>query len=694
MQNDFQIFLKRTPALKLLLGFIAGILMQDYLKINIYIYFTVFVLSIILFLIYNFLSIKIKYKFRWTTGLLILFLMVCIGSIAHHFNNITHNTRWYGHFSKTTAYKVIITSPLEEKEKTFKTTGNIISVQANNAWEKTEGEVLIYFRKDSLPQLQTGTQIIFKKPLQLIKNAGNPGEFNYQKYINQQNIYHQIFLNVDEYKLLQEKKLFPVKAFLFSLRNHIIKIIDKYIHGSEERAVAKALLIGYRKDIDRELYSAFTNTGIVHIIAISGMHLAMIYAAMLFIFKNLRRKKNGKTISGLITLVVIWMFTFLAGSVPSITRAAVMFSFIIVGEMLQRKTNIYNSLAASAFVLLLYNTFTLWDVGFLLSYSAVLSIVVFQRPVSRLLYVENKILKSLWSIVYVTLSAQILTLPFILYYFHQFPNLFIISNLIAIPLSGIILYMEIALMVFSPVPFIASLIGKVTESLITFFNDFIRHINEIPFVRTNNIHINFVQMTGLFLVIICLYQFIKGKNKNWLYGFFIILAMILSINIYQNNDARAQMKIVVYNSVQNLIIDFINGKKVHTIAKYEIDPNSPTDVYITKPAHYYYRTRSVENMPALKTNFPLISFFSYTIFILNQNAKLPNNIAENVELLIIDNYSAADINMLHKIFPNALFIFANTNKLWKIEQWKKQCNTLNLRCHSNALDGAYIVELK
>ena len=693
MRNDFQIFLKQIPALRILAGIIIGILFQEYLSFSAIEILYAFLILLLLFIGYNFFSIKNKFAYRWFAGIVVLSLFFCAGAFLHLYNKDSFQDKWYGHFDNSNAYEIVIQQVPEEKPKTFKTIGKVTHILINNSWQPTQGNVLLYFRKDSVPDLKIGSVIFTNKPLQLIKNSGNPGEFNYKQYSNRNNHYHQLFLNKNEYILSDEKVHYPFKEWLADMRSTVMQTIDKFIKGEDERAVAKALLIGYRKDIDRDLYQKFTNTGIVHIIAISGMHLAMIYAALLLILKPLKTRRNGKLMAGFITLFIIWIFTLLAGFVPSIARAAVMFSFIIIGEMLSRKTIIYNSLAVSALVLLLVNTYTLWDVGFLLSYSAVLSIVVFHKPIHQFLFIENKLLQMLWDTISVTISAQILTLPFILYYFHQFPALFIISNLIAIPLSGLILYLEAFLILLSPIPFLAKPVGNVTEELINWFNNIIVYIDHIPFFLIRNIHFTGIQAFLLFIFIVILYIILVKKKYKLLFNGIVIFIAIISIGFIEKNKHKNQQKIIVYNTSQNLVINFIQGYRSVILSKQEIAKGSTTDIYVIQPSHHHFYTKEIDSLADISTDFPYLSYKNYKIFVLRDNTTLPQNENSDINLVVVDNYNY-ELETAHNIFPNAAFVFSNTNRFWKTEQWKKQCNALNLRCHDTSVDGAFIVDVQ
>ena len=354
-------------------------------------------------------------------------------------------------------------------------------------------------------------------------NNGNPGAFDYNRYCLFQDITYQVFLRKDQYFVLADKNRNWLQQKLFEIRNSTIQTLQHYITGEKEQGVAEALLIGYRNDLDKDLVQAYSNTGVVHIIAISGLHLGMIYGLLFYIFSFFKRYKWVHLLKPFIILFVLWAFTLIAGAVPSILRSAVMFSFIVIGEVINRKTNMYNTLAASAFCMLVYDPFVLWDVGFLLSYAAVISIITFMQPVYRWLYFQNKILDKIWRLSSVTISAQVLTLPIVIFYFHQFPNYFLITNLLVVPLSGLILYGEILLLCVSFIKVLATVIGKILYWLILFMNTFIEHINNMPFSVWNNLQINILQTWLLygFIIAVCIWLLRKSSK-----AFIISLAFL------------------------------------------------------------------------------------------------------------------------------------------------------------------------
>ena len=210
--------------------------------------------------------------------------------------------------------------------------------------------------------------------------------------------------------MLSGKNTKPLQLWLISSSKKLVQLLRKYIPGEKEKGLAEALLIGYKNDLDKELVQSYSNTGVVHIIAISGLHLGIIYWLLELLFQPLLKKRKTKWLRPLLIISGLWTFSLLAGAQPSVLRSALMFSMIVIGESLGRKNTAFNSLACSALILLLINPYWLWDLGFQLSYAAVASILIFMRPVYNLLYFPNKLIDFIWKMNAVTLAAQILTI--------------------------------------------------------------------------------------------------------------------------------------------------------------------------------------------------------------------------------------------------------------------------------------------
>lgn len=307
------------------------------------------------------------------------------------------------HLAGSKALVLKLEEPLVEKPATWKAVASVESLYKGEELVPAEGKVTLYFKKDSLlPPLQYGSRIVVSKPLQEVGTSGNPGAFDYRRYCLFGGITHQAYLLPGEYRARPVAGKSALKDLLFRSRKAIIGVLQTYIRGAKEQGLAEALLIGYKDDLDRGLLLAYSNTGVVHVIAISGLHVGLIYWLLLL-------------------LAGLWGFGALAGAGASVMRSVVMFSFLAGAEVLGRRAWVYNMLALSAFGLLCYHPFWLWDVGFQLSYAAVSSILLCYHPIRGLVYFPNKAIDALWKMTAVTLSAQVLTTPLVLHHFHQSP---------------------------------------------------------------------------------------------------------------------------------------------------------------------------------------------------------------------------------------------------------------------------------
>ncbi len=688
--------LKKYPFIRILLPLIAGIIFQWYVQLPLMYILVFFLLNVSVFIIFMFLPAAKKFSLRWLQGFIIMVMFAALGSCITYTKNITHQKDWIGnYYHANDAIIVTLEEPLITKNNSYKAIASVNEVWRNGHSINTKGKILVYLQKDtSVITLGYGSQLLLNKPLQPIANSGNPGAFDYKRYCLFQDVTHQVFLKQNEFVVLPTKKINRLQQKLFDIRNATITIIQKNISGEKEQGVAEALLIGYRNDLDKDLVQAYSNTGVVHIIAISGLHIGMIYFLLNLIFAKLRRVKWIKYFRPLVILAVLWAFTLVAGAVPSILRSAVMFTFIVIGEAINRKRNIYNTLAASAFCMLVYDPFMLWDVGFLLSYAAVISIVTFMQPVYRWLYFENKSLNKIWQLTSVTISAQILTVPIVIFYFHQFPNFFLITNLLVVPLSGLILYGEILLLCVSSVSGIASFVGKILHGFIWFMNRFIEHINNFPFAVWNNLQINIFQTWLLygFIIFLCIW-FLRRTAGSFIISLVCFTVFIVSVS-FEMIKRNQQQKFIVYNIPKQSAMDIIQGDKYYFVGDSILLKDDFLQNFHLKPARNLFHTvlsndttsKIFPNVPVKIGNFSLLMIDnSFKDF--STSKKTP------VDIIVICKNPAVKIEALQNEFACKKIVFDSSNPLWKIERWKKECDSLHLRFHSVPQQGAFVMDM-
>ena len=517
MRNSYHIFIwKKAPFLRLLVPVITGILFGFYFNPDISVIIFSAIVLFALLAAFRFLPKSIQFQFKATQGILISMLLILFGSYLTWHKDIRNESAWYGRFHDQKKFIVAtIAEPLQDKPKSLKAIANADAVILNNTVEKVTGKFLIYFSKDSASQqLKYGDRIIVNKVLSPIFNSGNPGSIDYAQYCAFHQLYRQVYLKPNEWRLLSGKNENYFKSCLFSVRENVVGILDKYLGDSDESSIAKALLIGYKVDLDRDLVQAYSNAGVVHIIAISGLHIGIIYAILLWLFSVLPLIRKSKFLRFLLILLGLWIFAFLSGGSPSSVRAAIMFSFIIIGKGVNRNGSIFNSISASAFFLLCFNPFLLWDVGFQLSYLAVIGIVIAQKPISNWLYFENKILQKGWQLAAVSLSAQLFTFPLCLFYFHQLPLLFLFSNLVAIPLATLALCGLLILVAISPLALVAFYFAKIVYGCIWLLNHFVLFFNSIPYSLWSGISISVAETFLLYIIIASFVSAFLNKNKQ------------------------------------------------------------------------------------------------------------------------------------------------------------------------------------
>ncbi|MBD0375688.1 MAG: ComEC/Rec2 family competence protein, partial [Flavisolibacter sp.] len=555
-------FWHKVPSIRLLLPLSAGIIIQWYFSFAPLVLLTIGSVCLVMLMLYQLLPLRNRFSLSIIPGIAVIGLLVAAGAILIWHVDIRHQKQWIGHNLQTGDYVITtLKEPLVEKPGSYKALARINHLYRGNRLLPVTGNVILYFKKDSsiINHLDYGSQLIFNKPLQVIKNAGNPGSFNYQQYSLMKGITHQVYLTNNDFVLLQQQHKSLYHQLLFSSRSSIITILRRYIHAPKEQGLAEALLIGYKDDLDKNLVQSYSNTGVVHIIAISGLHLGVIYGLLYFLTKPLKRKQ-WQWLRLLIILGGLWLFSLLAGAQPSVLRSTVMFSAIAFSMALGRKSFVYNTLALSAFVLLCFNPFWLWDVGFQLSYAAVLSIIIFFRPVYNWLYFQNKSLDYIWKLLSVSIAAQVLTLPVSIYHFHQFPLLFLFANLLAVPLSFIILTGELFLCAFFFILPVAKLLGAVAEVLMRIMNDFIERLDTVSFAVWNGLSVSVIQAILLYGFIAGISWWLLSKKRMVLRYGLISLLLFTSLRSFSFINANGQRKIIVYNVPEYCAIDVINGR--------------------------------------------------------------------------------------------------------------------------------------
>jgi competence protein ComEC len=687
---------KKAPFIRLLIPLMTGIILQWYLQFSLGMIGGAISLLAIILLVFGLLPVKTRFRINWVNGILINVLIMAIAALITHQKDIRSSKAWFGHVYNDSDYLVVrINEPLTEKAKSYKAEAVVEAVLRHDAGTAARGKLLLYFSKDSaLPTIKYGNKILLRKRLQSIKNAGNPGAFNYERYAAFQQYFHNAYLKPDDYVLLAENAANPFWQWIYTAKAMVLATLRQHITTKDELGIAEALLIGYKEDLDKDLVQAYSNTGVVHIIAVSGLHLGLIYVLLLWIFNRMPIVKKSKVLKVVLVLSCLWLFALITGASASVLRSAVMFTFIVLGEHAGKKSSMYNSLAVSAAVLLVYNPYFLWDVGFQLSYLAVIGIVAFQQPVYNWFYVQNKWVDKIWKLTAVSISAQLLTFPVCIYYFHQFPVLFLFANLIAVPLSSIILFMEIFLVGFFWVPYVGVYAGKITAWMVMAMNKIILWINELPMALWDKIPANLLTTWLLYALLLGGCYWLLYKSKRLLIFSLWMAIAFAATHAYGKWMVHRQKKIIVYNVPQHRAVDFITGSSYQFVGDSVLLQDGLLQNFHLKPARIAMQlTNRSSVLTQVKNDHRFFSFGNKTILMLDTAViyqppakKIP------VDIILLSNNPKLYIPQLASVFDCSCYVFDSSNSLWKINYWKKDCEKLLLRCHSVAEQGAYVLQ--
>ncbi|MGV8946187.1 MAG: ComEC/Rec2 family competence protein [Lutibacter sp.] len=427
---------------------------------------------------------------------------------------------------------------------------------------KSIGKILVSIRKDSTQkQLKVDDHLGIKTIFNSIAEPLNPYSFNYKKYLQQQQIHHQIFIEHSQFLNLPKTET-SLKGIAARIRENITNALIGYGFKNDELAVVNALILGQRQYLTSELQQSYAGAGAIHILAVSGLHIGIILLILTLVFKPLHYFKHGKLTAIVLIIILLWMYAIIAGLSASVVRAVAMFTAIAIAMFVNRPSNVYKTLIISMFFLLLFNPYYLFEVGFQLSYMAVFSIVWIQPKLVHLWKPKLWLLDKLWQLLTVSTAAQMGVLPLSLYYFHQFPGLFFVSNLVIIPVLGVILTAGIVIMALSVLQIAPQFLVNAYIFIIQQMNYFVGWISNQEFFIIKNISFSFLVMIAFYAF---LFTSIKWIEKQFFYRFMLVLisfVLIQTIFIYEKYKRESTHEFIVFNESKSTTIGVRNGKKM------------------------------------------------------------------------------------------------------------------------------------
>ncbi|HKR06765.1 MAG TPA: ComEC/Rec2 family competence protein, partial [Bacteroidia bacterium] len=566
----------QVPLFRLLLPFLAGILLEIFYPLHNQIFLLILpvLLSIVLLFTYN-KKIYRKIGIRWIYGTALNLVILVIGATITFYNSDKNSKNHFSNLPDTREYLGVLADQLHEKKNSYKTIVEIKSVRSvKGAWRHVNGNVLLYLEKDvSSAKLKYGDAIIFSAAPKEVELPKNPDEFNYKRFLSFHNVYHQAYLAKNKWKSLNYNDGNPLRRYSYELRDRLVEIFKTKIIREQEYGVASALVLGYEDNIDAELINAYSSAGALHVLSVSGMHVAIIFIVFNWMLSWMDKNKWLRHLKFIFLVLFIWFYAMLTGFSPAVLRSAMMISVVIIGSWSNRNSNIFNTLIASAFVLLVYNPYLITEVGFQLSYLAVFGICYLYPMIAKWFEFSNWLMHNTWKITAVSISAQLMTFPLGLLYFHQFPNLFFISNLIVIPLSTVIIYLCILLLAVSSLPVFVSFMMIISKyisvacfGLLYILNSSVLLTEKIPYSVLSGISISVFETWIIYLLMAMLVFFLVNKRPVYLIAGLAFTLILCVSQISETIQFKGQKKIIVYAVAKESAYDFITPDENYFVA--------------------------------------------------------------------------------------------------------------------------------
>lgn len=543
--NHFSDKLHNAPFIRLLVPFIAGIVLGDSCPSEQkWLYFGI---SFLISLLLPF-CINRSYKREYLFGTLLFPVLFLLGLFIK-----TDREYQPQPLPKGDYYAVVDEFPVE-KEKSSRVILRLLEPKI---------KVMAYIDKSvSMENIEPGMIIWFRGQPEVLQKTGNPFEFDYATYAIRNGIGHRHYLKNNNLHFIEGAKNLNLMEWSLVIRDRLIKILETCGLKGEVLHLVSSVSLGAREDLEPEITQSFSKTGVIHVLAVSGMNVAIIFVVLDFLFKFLKQRKGGIILYMVLILSGCWGYSLITGLSASVLRAAAMFTFIVIGKSLSRHPNIYNTLAASAFVLLCFNPSLIYDVGFQLSYVAVFSIVYFHPFLYKLLYFKYWIPDQIWILLSVSIAAQIGTLPFLLHYFHQFPTWFLLANLMVIPLVTLILYLSFIVFAVAPISLIlGEWMARVLDLAGQGMLFSVHFVERLPHSLINGLYpsdfsLFFAVAFAIFIVI-----FIVNKRPNALKTALVSIIILLLFNILSTYQTLSRKEVVVFNLQGKTLIALTSGKE-------------------------------------------------------------------------------------------------------------------------------------
>ncbi len=708
MTLSFAEEIRRYPFIRLTIPLIVGIVLALLLPMPQWVGWSLLGLSAVCFVVFKHIP---KYNIALATGISVNVFLVAVGLLLASFNV-------EGEAKDTLAgYKGFVIGEVADdpkiKENNVSLEINVSAIRDGDEWIETSGRTLLYLEKDSASVLlRTGDRIVFSPELSGIENKGNPEEFDYRKYLAYNMIFSSDYLAGDDWRLVDDEAV-GFRPKLSRLRMKLVGLLRDFGLSDDELGVMSAMTMGYSDILSDEIRHAYSSAGAMHILAVSGLHVGIIYGIIVFLLSFIKNDKLN-WLKVLITITLIWLYALFTGLSPSVSRASLMFSLMSLGKLQKNSPGSLNAVFASMFILLVINPYNLVNIGFQLSYSAVIGIIILQPRLYAIFEVKNKFLDWIWSLTTVSVAAQLATMPLCFYYFHQFSNYFLLTNYLMIPISTIAIWTCFIFFAVSWIPYVSTAVAYCLSWLAKAMNYACLTIEGLPFSTAQDIYIDVPQMILLFAIIVLFVTFFFfTKRYRHLFAAVAMCVILAATNLWQSVEASSQKTLVVYNISKTTAINIIDG--TDNIMFANLDSIQPEKIEFTAKNNWLKKGLDREkyvNLSSGKENLlstittidnrkvffkhKFIDYDGLRLYVLDDNFMPIDD--ESIGKVDVDYVVLADspyvtLEEVAEHFNFKKIIIASSNSISRCESWEAEKVALGYDVHDVRTDGAFIVTI-
>lgn len=459
------------------------------------------------------------------------------------------------------AYEAIALGNVSRKSERCSVIVAVRRARVQGVWQRVQGKIRLSLSQDTAQKVRYGDVLLVLGAPSIVPAGKNPYEFNYASFLQLSQVYHQHFLKGNEFMVIGQCPPNLIQAWSFKVLHYCQSLLAQHIHGTEALAVVQALVLGQKDALTPAVQAAYSGTGTMHVLAVSGLHVGILYWLVSLLLGFLRPLPYMRWLSPILSTSILWFYAFVTGLSPSVLRATLMFTLMVLAPMLARNSNIYNTLAASAFLLLFWQPKWLFSVSFQLSYLAVLGIVYLQPRLYSCVIIRHPFFHKVWGWTSVSLAAQIATFPISLYYFHQFPVYFLVANWLVVPAALLILCLGLLTLATGSWPSLSGLIACILEKVVEGVNTFVTVIQALPGSTISNIHLS---ATAVFLLYgFLLFWLLFWHTRKLRYGVAAgMLIALLSLNtVHSYLIQQTQKKVIFYSIGHHQVVGFFKGRQ-------------------------------------------------------------------------------------------------------------------------------------